>query len=732
MKLSGLKDAREEKLAKIKKIGLESYAAFYAKRHMIFDAIASEGQVVKTAGRIVSFREHGDISFADLKDETGKIQIFFKKDLLGNEAYENLGLLDIGDFIGVEGEVVKTIAGEISIAPTSYTLLTKALRPLPSEWFGIKDIETRYRQRYLDLLLNPEVRKRFNIRTKLISGIREYLDELGFWEVETPVLQVLYGGANAKPFKTHVNALDQDVYLRIADELYLKRLIIGGYEKVYEICKDFRNEGIDQTHFPEFTMIEWYEAYADYIRVMDVAEGLFKYLAKKLYGHTILEIENKKVDIGKKWPRIEMTTILKEKLGLDVEKETKDSLRKYINENIPDAQLVGGENNGQLIFIIFEHKIPKLLEEPTWIIDYPEEVSPLAKQHRSKPGWVERFEGYIGGREIADGFSELVDPKVQRKRFTEDFKAVRKDKEEAQQVDEDFLTAMEYGMPPLGGVGVGIDRLTMFFTNTWVIKEMILFPTLKVDLKDTDKTSENINPDKETSSFKRPEIFSIDKSVKEKFPSVSIGIAVIKNVHIEKMNEKLEKEKEQLLKLHESLTTEQLGKFPEIISYRRLYKETGIDWHSRRPSPEALLRRVALKKGLYTVNTCVDAYNLVVMKNRVSVGAFDFDKVQFPTRLSLAKEREKILLLGDMESTSYKNGEVAYFDKEGGYNIDFNYRDAQRTAVQITTKNIYVNVDGVYDITPEKVEKVLKEACDKIIEHCGGTLEVFGVETASG
>ena len=284
-------------------------------------------------------------------------------------------------------------------------------------------------------------------------------------------------------FKTHVNAFDHEMYLRIADELYLKRLVVGGYERVYEIAKDFRNEGIDHTHFPEFTMIEWYEAYADYQRVMDVAEGLFKHLAKKLYGDTTIEVEDKKIDIGKKWPRIEMTKIIKEKLEVDVEKESADSLVELIKKHAPGAQIVGGESKGQLIFMLFEHTIPQLLEEPTWIIDYPEEVSPLSKIHRSKPGFVERFEGYIGGKEVSDGWSELTDPKIQEQRFTADTKAARKNKDEAQQLDKDFIEALEYGMPPLGGIGIGIDRLVMFYANNWAIKEVVLFPTLRREEK---------------------------------------------------------------------------------------------------------------------------------------------------------------------------------------------------------------------------------------------------------
>lgn len=478
MQDTDFRKVRLEKLEKIKALGWNPYASSFDKKQTVADALKSEGKVVKTAGKIFSYREHGNIAFADLKDETGKIQLFFQKKLLG-ENYKNLKLLDIGDYVGVEGEVVKTTAGEISIAPKSYTLLTKSLLPLPSEFFGIKDTEIKYRQRYLDLLLNPSVRERFNKRTKMVRATREYLDSLGYWEVETPTLQHLYGGANAKPFKTHVNALNREMYLRIADELYLKRLVIGGYEKIYEICKDFRNEGVDSTHSPEFTMIEWYEAYADYQKVMDVAEGLFKHIAQKLYGHTTLDVEGKKIDIGKKWPRIEMSTILNEELGLDIEKETDKSLLDYAKKNCKGMEIVGGETKGQLIFAIFEHKIPKLLIDPTWIIDYPQDVSPLSKAHSSKKGWVERFEGYIGGKEICDGWSELTDPKVQRERFMSDTEAARKDKEEAQRADEDFLTAMEYGMPPLGGIGIGIDRLAEFFTDTWVIKDVILFPMIR-------------------------------------------------------------------------------------------------------------------------------------------------------------------------------------------------------------------------------------------------------------
>lgn len=472
-----LREERLKKLEKIREIGWNPYPSSYDKKQMIKETREMEGKEVKTAGKLFSFRTHGNIAFADLKDETGKIQLFFKKDVLGVEEYKRLTLLDIGDYIGVEGTVLKTTAGEISIVPTKYTLLSKSLQQLPHEWFGIKDTEQRFRQRYLDLLLNPEVRERFNIRTKVLRFMREYLDELGFWEVETPIFHPQYGGANAKPFTTHYNALGQDMYLRIAFELYLKRLISGGYERVYEIGRDFRNEGFDRSHSPEFTMIEWYEAYADYHRVMDVTEGLFKHLAQKLNNSPKMKIDDKEIDLSGKWPRVTMAEIMKKELGLDVETATEEILLSYCKEH--KIEMIGGETKGQLIFAIFEHTIPEKLIGPIWIIDYPEDVSPLSKNHRSKPGWVERFEGYIGGKEICDGWSELTDPIIQRQRFENDQKASRKDKSEAQQVDEDFITSMEFGMPPMGGIGIGIERLVMFFTNTWAIREIMLFPTLK-------------------------------------------------------------------------------------------------------------------------------------------------------------------------------------------------------------------------------------------------------------
>ncbi len=486
--LQELRKVRLEKLQKLEEMGINPYPSRVdLNGTLVTTKEASEklDSEILTAGRIRSIRKHGGVAFLDLADETGKIQVLFQIKNL-DEKFELLDLLDVGDFLAATGRVIKTQAGQITVDVADFQVLSKSIRPLPDDWSGLKDVEDRYRKRYLDLIFNPEVRKRFDARTILIREVRRYLDNLGYMEVETPTLQPLYGGANAKPFKTHLNALDVDMYLRIADELYLKRLLVGGYSKVYEICKDFRNEGMDLTHNPEFTMIEYYEAYSNYQKVMDVTEGLFKHIAKSINGNTQMSVGEHSIDIGIKWPRIRMVDLIKDKLKLDISKETQATLTDYCKKN--GIQVLGGETKGQLVFMIFDKKLAGTLVQPTWVMDYPKDVSPLSKNKPGEEDFVERFEGYIGGKEICDGWSELTDPTEQRKRFETDTKIAREDKEEAQHVDEDFLEAMEYGMPPMGGIGIGIDRLTMFFTNTWSIKEVMIYPTMRPLNKKVNKT----------------------------------------------------------------------------------------------------------------------------------------------------------------------------------------------------------------------------------------------------
>jgi lysyl-tRNA synthetase, class II len=484
-RLSQIKKLRLENIKKLRDLGIDPYPTTYPKKDTILESRKKEGKKVQTAGRIISLRGHGRILFADLMDETGQIQLFFQEKNLKKDGMKILSLVDTADFLGVKGQIIKTKAGEITIDVSDFSILSKALRPLPGKWHGLKDTEERFRKRYIDLLLDPAVRKRFQIRSDLVRHIRDYLYQKKYTEIETPTLQPLYGGTNAKPFKTHLNALSTDVYLRIADELYLKRAVIGGFERVFEICKDFRNEGMDQNHSPEFTMIEYYESYADYYRVMQVTEGLLKYCAKKIHGKEELTVQGKKISLAGTWPQITMIDALKKHLDLDVEKESQESLFKFAQKN--KIEIAKDSPKGLLIFEIFDHLIPKKLTRPTWIIDYPSEVSPLSKAHPDKPGWVQRFEGYIGGIELCDGWSEVNDSQDQRARFEND-----KDREDAHPVDEDFITALEYGLPPLGGIGIGIDRLTMFFTDTWSIREVILFPLMKSKI--AKKTKKNAHP----------------------------------------------------------------------------------------------------------------------------------------------------------------------------------------------------------------------------------------------
>jgi lysyl-tRNA synthetase, class II len=447
-----------------------------------------ENKTVKIAGRIMAIRRMGKASFTHVQDNEGKIQIYLRKDDVG-ESYDVFRLMDIGDIIGVEGFVFKTKTGEISVHAKSFMLLSKNIRPLPIPKESVDeqgnkvihdqfaDKEMRYRQRYLDLILNPEVKSVFKMRSKIITEIRKYLDENGLVEVETPILQPLYGGASARPFITHHNALDIDLYLRIADELYLKRLIVGGFDGVYEISKDFRNEGMDRTHNPEFTMLELYVAYKDYVWMMEFVENMVAKLSIGIFGKTEFEIEGQKINFNPPWNRISMVDELKNKVGIDVLAATSEELKNILKSKHVDME--GGESKGKLIDLLFEATIQPELIQPTFVIDYPVELSPLAKKHRTREGLVERFEGFVLGREICNAFSELNDPIDQRSRFEDQAKMREEGDDEAHQIDEDFVRSLEYGMPPTAGLGIGIDRLVMLLTNQSSIRDVLLFPQMR-------------------------------------------------------------------------------------------------------------------------------------------------------------------------------------------------------------------------------------------------------------
>jgi lysyl-tRNA synthetase, class II len=481
--------ARREKLAELVKRGVTPFAYRFDRSGTAAEALAgfreNDATVHRLAGRLILLRPMGKTTFGHLEDRSGKIQVYFKIDNLGAEQYELVKLLDLGDVIGVAGPLFRTKTGELTLRVERVTLLTKSLRPLPlgkedaegKRHGDLADPELRARQRYAHLAVDPDARERFQLRARVVTYVRTFFDARGYVEVETPVLQPLYGGAMARPFKTHYEALDTDVYLRIADELYLKRCIVGGLEKVYEIGHDFRNEGMSRFHNPEFTMVEWYEAYADYEVVLQLTEELLAGMVHELFGTTTLERHGATLDFKRPFARKDYSALVKETAGIDLTRASETELRAALKrKEVPDADQLSG---AKLVDEVFKNYVEPTLVQPTFVLDYPVALSPLAKLKRGDPTRVERWELFIQKREVANAFSELNDPEEQRRRFEQQARLRAAGDQEAQQLDEDFIRALEYGMPPTGGVGLGLDRLMMILADQSHIRDVILFPMLR-------------------------------------------------------------------------------------------------------------------------------------------------------------------------------------------------------------------------------------------------------------
>jgi len=484
--LSELLRVRREKLDELKNRGVNPFPYRYERNTNANEILTNfeklnDGEEsieeVSIAGRIMTKRGHGKASFATLQDETGRIQIYAKQDAVGKEKYDNIyRKLDIGDIIGVKGKVFRTKTSEITVRVADFEILCKSLHPLPEKWHGLQDKELRYRERYVDLMVNPEVKEVFLKRSKIISLIRKFLDDKGFIEVDTPILQALQGGAAAKPFTTYHDALDLPLFMRIAPELYLKRLIVGGFDKVFEMGRVFRNEGISYKHNPEFSIIEIYQAYADYNDIMQLTENIVVSLAQAVLGTLKIEYKGEKIDLTPPWKRISLIDALKQK-GVDIAGKSKKDIRRLGREKgLENSDKIGV---GKIINVLYDKYVEADLRQPTFIIDHPIETSPLAKKHRKNEGQVERFELIIAGMELANAFSELNDPVDQRERFKKQAELKAAGDEETESMDEDFLRALEYGLPPTGGVGIGIDRLVMLLTDQPSIRDVLLFPHLK-------------------------------------------------------------------------------------------------------------------------------------------------------------------------------------------------------------------------------------------------------------
>jgi lysyl-tRNA synthetase class 2 len=474
---------RREKLSDLREQGKDPFlTTTYEKTHYSQDILDSfdslEGKTVSIAGRMMSKRIMGKASFAHIMDSEGQIQIYVRKDVMGDDAYGDFKSYDIGDILGIRGEVFRTHKGEISVKAVEIQLLSKSLLPLPEKWHGLKDVDLRYRQRYIDMIVNSDVRKTFLIRSKVIQAIRRFLDNQGYIEVETPILHTTAGGATARPFITHHNTLDIDMYMRIATELHLKRLIVGGFEKVYEIGRIFRNEGMDIKHNPEFTTIELYEAYTDYHGMMELTENLISQVAQEVLGTMKITYQGEEVDLTPPWTRMTMTDAVKKYAGVDFNQIKDDEEARRVGKEL---KLDGIEKatKGEILNAAFEEFVEGNLVQPTFIMDYPIEISPLAKRKSDNPELTYRFELFITGREMANAFSELNDPVDQKERFIRQAAQRAAGDEEAHMMDEDFVTALEYGMPPTGGLGIGIDRLIMLLTDSYSIRDVIIFPTMK-------------------------------------------------------------------------------------------------------------------------------------------------------------------------------------------------------------------------------------------------------------
>lgn len=475
---------RIDKMHKIEEHGWKPFGYRFLYTHRAadiaaqFDELSEKETEVKMAGRIMAIRGHGKTCFMDMQDKTGRIQVYVRKDVIGEENYALIKLMDIGDTVGITGTAFRTHMGELSIKANSVEMLSKSLRPLPEKWHGLKDVETRYRQRYVDLIVNPEVRDTFVKRSLIIRSVREVLDSHDFLEVETPILNTIAGGAAARPFISYHNALDMQVYMRIAPELYLKRLIVGGMDRVYEMGRVFRNEGIDNRHNPEFTSVEIYQAFADYRDMMDLTEEVVVKTAEKVLGTTTINYEGTAIELASPWKRMSMIEAVKEYSGKDftnvTDLEEARAIAKELNVAVEPSFGIG-----KIINACFEEYVEDKLIQPTFITGHPKEISPLAKSNPENPEITDRFEAYIYGREICNGFTELNDPIDQKERFLKQVEERANGDEEANMMDEDFVNALEYGLPPTGGLGIGIDRLVMFLTNSSTIRDVLFFPTMK-------------------------------------------------------------------------------------------------------------------------------------------------------------------------------------------------------------------------------------------------------------
>ncbi|OGC47375.1 hypothetical protein A2713_00785 [candidate division WWE3 bacterium RIFCSPHIGHO2_01_FULL_35_17] len=727
-----LRQIRIDKLNKLRKLGVDPYPAKSNRTNVISDVIDSfenfDSKKVIVAGRVLSIRHHGKLIFIDIKDQSGKLQVYLKEsDLEENPNRENselsfsevTELIDVSDFVEIKGIVTKTPRGEISIVPSYFRVLTKALRAIPQE---LKDKEVRYRKRYLDTNIHQDVFDRFIRRAKFWEAHRDFFRQNGFLEMNIPVLESVIGGGDATPFITHMNAIDEDFYLRISQELPLKKLIGAGYEKIYEIGPRFRNEGLSDEHLPEHMAMEFYWAYADWEDGMKFIQDLINYVIGQVYpGKTSFDIRGfKDIKFNEKWEILDFKKVFKEKFDIEdvyniTQAEVEEKVRKYIKNvdfkiNIPR----GVDNLWKLV--------RKDVKGPAFLINHPKYLSPLQKPDKLNPLMVNRFQPIIAGSELGNGWSEITDAIDQYERFAEQEKLRKSGDKEAQMMDIDYVEMLEYGMPPTFGWGHS-ERLFWFLENISA-KEGVIFPTMKHEISAETRRIYGMKEEIGTKVVGKNGVndYLISNEIKSDFPDISFAYTTISGVDIKKSNKDLEEFKKSVVDRSSKILMDEISNIPSLVSYRDLFRKSGTDFHSKRPSPEALLRRVIQGKGIYNINTAVDAYNLAVLESHIGLGGFDFDQISEPVVLRYSKDGEKMKLLGDDDVTTTREGQVIYADSNGPITLDLNYRDIDKTKITEKTKNVILFADGGVGISEDDVMSALKKGAEYIQKFCGGTI----------
>jgi len=729
-------EIRKAKVTKMREEQLEPWPANKSVSHTTKQAIAeyqqdpSKPTIFTVAGRLMIHRDHGKTFFGVIQDRDGKIQIYVKKDEVGEHAFEHFKkYVDVGDIIWVKGPIFITKMGEITIKVEEFELLSKCLHPLPEKFHGLTDIEQRYRQRYLDLISNPESKEKFKKRSLIVQEIRSFLQKKDFLEVETPMLHPIPGGAAARPFVTHHNAYDMDLYLRIAPELYLKRLVVGGFERVFEINRNFRNEGVSTRHNPEFTMLEFYMAYGDYKDGMELTEELIKDVVQKNFGTLQVTFQDKVLDFSD-FKKLSVFDSIVEIGKIPADQITPENIDKLIKQH--NIALHTGAGYGVKLFALFEMFVEQKIVQPTFIIGYPIEISPLAKRDPQDPNIAARFELFIAGMECANGFTELNDPFDQAERFKGQALAREGGDVEAHHYDADYIKALEFALPPTVGVGIGIDRLVMFLTNTSSIKDMILFPTLKAAhqvtlLRQGYEGQEEHGPrvKEETSKL------VVDPAIFKKFPGTCLGIVIghdLKNSadNIEQINQMLRDQEDKLKAL---FANQPLAEHPSIKAWREAYQRFGANPEKYKSSVENLSIRILAGNPVKHVSTLVDLYNSVSLKYLLPAGGEDIDSLDGNVELTFATAHEiPVVAFGEKEAKKPEVGEVIYKDQGGTLCRRWNWRGTERSKLTTKTKNAFFVLEGLPPVSREHVEMAVAELAKLISQYCEGTVVTMIVD----